>query len=467
MFKRLRILLISILALFFLAACNNDQPVDDSSKPEEEEVTESVSNQEEQNKESEGKEIADLIEELPEPADSIEDLVNAEVGSFTGKDYDDLTKEEQETVIAKLKTLPKVEEGYTEEELELYWRKSLSLFHEDYPNPAEALDQMSMEAFGSPEIEDERYQFKDQLNVEILLDASGSMANVIDGKSMMDIAKESIAEFAKNLPEEADIAVRVYGHEGSGSDADKSLSCKSNELVYDMGPYNEAELSNAMDKFKPAGWTPLAKAIEEAENDLSKLDGENNTNIIYLVSDGVETCDGDPVQAAKNLAGSDIQPIVNVIGFDVNADGQKQLKEGAKAAEGIYSNARNQSELNTELDRAKEIAEKWEAWKTDSLKQASDVKFKQLLSEIPLFEQDWMESNSFEKFNMRKPLLIIRDEGHISRELYQALSDKTSERFSWVMGMQDIVRKDLREIANESYEEIETQINEKYNNNVE
>ncbi|MGP9039886.1 VWA domain-containing protein [Cytobacillus kochii] len=467
MFKRLRLLLISILALFFFAACNNDQPVDDSSKPEEEEVTESVSNQEEQNKESEGKEIADLIEELPEPADSIEDLVNAEVGSFTGKDYDDLTKEEQETVIAELKTLPKVEEGYTEEELELYWRKSLSLFHEDYPNPAEALDQMSMEAFGSPEIEDERYQFKDQLNVEILLDASGSMANVIDGKSMMDIAKESIAEFAKNLPEEANIALRVYGHEGSGSDADKSLSCKSNELVYDMGSYNEGKLSDAMDKFNPAGWTPLAKAIEEAEKDLSKLGGENNTNIIYLVSDGVETCDGDPSQAAKNLAGSGIQPIVNVIGFDVNADGQKQLKEVAKAAEGIYSNARNQSELNTELDRAKEIAEKWEAWKTDSLKQASDVKFQQLLSDIPLFNIDWSNANNFEKFNMRKPLRVLRDDGHISRELYQALSDRTSERFSWVMDMQDVVRKDLREIANESYEEIETQINEKYNNNVE
>ena len=50
-----------------------------------------------------------------------------------------------------------------------------------------------------------------------------------------------------------------------------------------------------------------------------------------MISDGVETCDGDPVQAAKDLHNSNLNVTVNVIGFDVDQDGRKQLKETAQA----------------------------------------------------------------------------------------------------------------------------------------
>src|SRR5690606_41143319 len=53
------------------------------------------------------------------------------------------------------------------------------------------------------------------------------------------------------------------------------------------------------------GWTPVAGALESAKESFAGLDAETNTNLIYLVSDGIETCDGDPVAAAKNFADSD------------------------------------------------------------------------------------------------------------------------------------------------------------------
>ncbi len=85
--------------------------------------------------------------------------------------------------------------------------------------------------------------------------------------------------------------------------------------------------NQALDSFSPAGWTPLASAIQIAKEDLSKQTGENVENIIYVVSDGVETCDGDPVKVAKDLNESDIEAIVNIIGFDVDDEGQQQLKK--------------------------------------------------------------------------------------------------------------------------------------------
>lgn len=41
-------------------------------------------------------------------------------------------------------------------------------------------------------------EMKDHINVAIILDASGSMKKVIGGKTLMDIAKESIQEFTTN-----------------------------------------------------------------------------------------------------------------------------------------------------------------------------------------------------------------------------------------------------------------------------
>lgn len=457
-----------LLSFSLLAACSDDNSSSAQNTKAKTESksgdTESKSGETEQ-KDDQAK-ILELIESLPKPSETAAELVNATPGPFSGKDYDDLTPEQQKEAVNELSKLPKIEGTPTEDEIELYWRKSLSLFHEDYPNPAEVLDELEVSAFGSPELEDPRYQFKENLNVQILLDGSGSMAKEIDGKSMMEIAKDSIEEFAKELPEGANIALRVYGHKGSGSDKDKELSCKSNELIYEMGSYDSGKLQASLDKVQPAGWTPLASTIEEAKKDLSKYKGESNTNIIYLVSDGVETCGGDPVAQAKSLSESDIQPIVNVIGFDLDAEGQKQLKEVAEAADGIYSNARNQSDLKEELEKAKAIAEEWEKWKNDAITDASSQRYDMKLKNIPTFGIEWGEAMSFEKFNIREPLRELRDKGHISREAYKLLSDKTSERYSHMMDLQDEIRDDLRGLADENFESVKSDIQKKYQENV-
>jgi Ca-activated chloride channel family protein len=179
----------------------------------------------------------------------------------------------------------------------------------------------------------------------------------------MDLAKEAIRDFVSKLPEGTQVALRVYGHKGSNQQKDKELSCNSTEVVYPLGAYDKTSFQKSLDKFRPTGWTPLAAAIEQAKNDLSGKTGENVENIIYVVSDGIETCGGDPVKAAKELHESEIQAIVNIIGFDVDNAGQRALKKVAEAGGGKYTTVSTGEDLRKHLEEEYErLAEQWELW---------------------------------------------------------------------------------------------------------
>ncbi|MFC7443323.1 vWA domain-containing protein [Laceyella putida] len=203
----------------------------------------------------------------------------------------------------------------------------------------------------------------EQINVEIILDASGSMAGQVSGGQKMDLAKEAVRNFVSSVPKEAKVSLRVYGHKGSNQDKDKQLSCQSSELVYPLSTYNEAQFESALSKFKPTGWTPLARGIEEAQKDLASAQGEGVRNIIYVVSDGIETCGGDPVKAAQQLKDSGIKPVINIVGFDVDDAGQRQLKQVASAADGVYKSVNSASDLKEYLEAEKErVKSEWESW---------------------------------------------------------------------------------------------------------
>lgn len=186
---------------------------------------------------------------------------------------------------------------------------------------------------------------KQKTNVVILMDASGSMKASVTGGVKMDLAKETIKQFTGELQEDANVSLFAYGHIGSGKDSDKEKSCKSIETIYPLSPYEETKFNETMNSFQASGWTPLAGAIEKANELLANYPHEKYKNIVYIVSDGIETCDGNPVEAAKKLNESNIEAKVNIIGFDVDDDGQRQLKQVAEAGGGDYATVRDKAEL--------------------------------------------------------------------------------------------------------------------------
>ncbi|SFG26682.1 D-amino-acid dehydrogenase [Planifilum fulgidum] len=296
---------------------------------------------------------------VKQAATDVEGMLREGPGKYAGDKYD------EEKVKAELDKLP---DNLTADEA---YNHLVTLLAEDYKPILKELDtfdttiKTNIKEPGGVNVPEG--ELPKQVNVEILLDASGSMAGRVSGGVKMDLAKEAIRDFVSKLPEGAQVALRVYGHKGSNQEKDKELSCKSTEVVYPLRAYDKSSFQKSLDKFRPMGWTPLAAAIEQAKNDLSGNSGENVENIIYVVSDGIETCGGDPVKAAKELHESEIQAIVNIIGFDVDNEGQRALKKVAEAGGGKYTTVNSGEDLRKHLEEEyTRLRNEWWIWGVDS-----------------------------------------------------------------------------------------------------
>ncbi|WP_179884757.1 VWA domain-containing protein [Bacillus sp. AFS015802] len=203
-----------------------------------------------------------------------------------------------------------------------------------------------------------------EVNVALLIDSSGSMKAEVDGESKMSLAKESLERLAKELPESVNISLIAFGHKGTGNDADKEMSCKAVESLYPLQPYDGAAFSESLSTFGPKGWTPLASSIELANEQLSSQSEENTENFIYVVSDGIETCDGDPVAAAQKVKADNTNVSINIIGFDVDTEADEQLKKVAEAGGGDYSSVKTKQQLSEIESVWKEAINKntWRWW---------------------------------------------------------------------------------------------------------
>jgi len=189
-------------------------------------------------------------------------------------------------------------------------------------------------------------------DVLFILDSSGSMAGQIKGIQKMAIAKQALKRYVEQVPENARMGLLVYGHQGDNSAEGKAASCGGVEILYPIGSIDKESFGGAIDSFEPKGWTPIASSLQKAQKALATLpDGEKH---IILVSDGEETCGGDPCQVAQEIAASGVNLLIDVIGFHVNAQTRQQLECIAREGGGIYIDARSSEELDRALDRINE-----------------------------------------------------------------------------------------------------------------
>ncbi|WP_052737905.1 VWA domain-containing protein [Bacillus sp. SA1-12] len=305
-----------------------------------------------------------LLDTTPYQSTEIEDILMQVPGKFSGDKYNEL----------KVKEL--IDQWPKDLEMKEYYEQLLALVAEDYRPYKEYFDGVDTsfeENSAEPGSKNVDVPSGKKVNIQILFDSSGSMNGEVSGKQKMQLAKDAVQSFVSELPEDVQISLRVYGHKGTGSDADKSLSCSSTEVVYPFQPYDQNQFSAALDQFSPAGWTPLASAILAAGEDLKAFSEDDVENILYVVSDGVETCDGDPIKAAKQINQSDSKGIVNIIGYDVDNEGQELLKEVANAGAGKYETVSSQEQFEDFFKKEKSrLIEAWYEWESTNVDKVYD-----------------------------------------------------------------------------------------------
>lgn len=182
--------------------------------------------------------------------------------------------------------------------------------------------------------------------IELILDGSGSMnAKLPNGETRIAVAKRAIKGVAGFVPAQAHVALRLYGAQSPA----QQKNCQDTNLAVPFGPAGASRgaIDAAIDGVKAQGYTPIAHALEQAANDFP---ADAKERVIVLVSDGKETCKGDPVLAAKALAGKGIT--VHTVGFIVDTAARMQLQNIARATGGSYFDAPVGPELPETLKSA-------------------------------------------------------------------------------------------------------------------
>ena len=172
--------------------------------------------------------------------------------------------------------------------------------------------------------------------IMLLVDYSSSMVNWIN------LAKDVLKTVVPEIPSNTKVGLRVFGQgvqknikvfNKCGSSGYGSLSCKKGRVSrYSRGElckatklevfprrYNNSSIIAGLDSAKIGNLTPLTYALKETVNkDLSNFYKKSKKKII-LVTDGFDTCDGDPCAYIKALVASRTDIVIDVIATGRNS----------------------------------------------------------------------------------------------------------------------------------------------------
>ncbi|MEA1873583.1 MAG: VWA domain-containing protein [Bacteroidota bacterium] len=148
-----------------------------------------------------------------------------------------------------------------------------------------------------------------------IFDSSQSMLGRWDGRRKIDVARNLMSELLDSLAtvEGLEIGLRVYGHQKPVPPQD----CSDTKLEVPFEPDNVDKIKYVLEGLVARGTTPIARSLEEGAYDFP--DDDFSRNIVILITDGVEACNGDPcaVSLALQSRGVILKPFIIGLGLDV------------------------------------------------------------------------------------------------------------------------------------------------------
>jgi hypothetical protein len=178
--------------------------------------------------------------------------------------------------------------------------------------------------------------------VEVVLDASGSMLKRESGKTRMAMARAALEQMVQNeLAEQSEFALRVFGHRQAGScqsDLEIPLTALDKQVVSQkIGGIHAQNLAK----------TPIADSLDQVVQDLA---GHKGPAIVVLLTDGEETCGGDPKASIQHLIDAGTEVRINVVGFSIGDSGLKRkFQEWAQAGNGVFLDASTPEQLTQRM----------------------------------------------------------------------------------------------------------------------
>lgn len=184
------------------------------------------------------------------------------------------------------------------------------------------------------------------VNILILLDCSFSMKEKLEGSMQkMDAAKMVLQQALARVPSDVNLGLRVFGQ---GYTGDPFIDCKQSALLVPLGQGNRRSIIERTRQVHPYGLTPLEFALRQAaESDLSGLNGPKT---LILISDGADTCGGNPCEFIKQLPRLGIKLKVDIVGLSLkhridDIQARNQLNCITETSGGKYYDANTAAQL--------------------------------------------------------------------------------------------------------------------------
>ena len=151
-----------------------------------------------------------------------------------------------------------------------------------------------------------------------IFDDSYSMYAPWNSNIKIEVAKKVMGEFLdslKNIPN-LELALRCYGHT-TFFKPDRNCKDSKLEVPFADATINSLKIKQRIQKLEPLGTTPIAYSLGECVNDFTPK--ANCRNIVILITDGIEECNGNPCQVSIDLQkkGIFLRPFVIGVGLDV------------------------------------------------------------------------------------------------------------------------------------------------------
>lgn len=170
------------------------------------------------------------------------------------------------------------------------------------------------------------------------------MIETWEGQQKFLKAKELMFELLDSLEmiqedENMEIALRVYGHQSPVPPPD----CRDSKLEVAFGPNTIGLIKEELDQIVPKGTTPIAYSLGQSEADFPPCD--DCRNIIILITDGIEMCDGDPCEVSLALQKKGVVLKPYIVGVDIDVSLTNVLD-----CMGNYFNAANEVEFKQAIN---------------------------------------------------------------------------------------------------------------------
>lgn len=154
---------------------------------------------------------------------------------------------------------------------------------------------------------------QERTRILFLVDGSLSMRNEWKGGTKWNIATEVLHDLADSIQKipNTEMGMRVFGH--LYPEPDKN--CRDSRLEVRIDSNNAKDIQKKLLEIRPKGITPLVYSIERSATDFGNVVAKN---IIIIITDGEDACEGDPCSVSLTLQQNNIVLRPFIIGMQLN-----------------------------------------------------------------------------------------------------------------------------------------------------